>query len=181
MVLPPLPHKLLTLAFVLRNAPLAANALALTPAKRQVLLGMKKRGFGMGKWNGFGGKVDPTDVSVVAAAAREIEEEANVHVKENDLKERGILMFTFEGGKEILEVHVFLTTNFDGEPSESEEMRPQWYDEEELPFDTMWEDDRIWLPHVLNGKAVYGHFHFSSDENSLVHHELDIMEPENVC
>ena len=24
---------------------------------RRVLLGMKKRGFGVGKWNGFGGKV----------------------------------------------------------------------------------------------------------------------------
>ncbi|KAJ1429629.1 hypothetical protein B484DRAFT_396306, partial [Ochromonadaceae sp. CCMP2298] len=26
---------------------------------REVLLGMKKRGFGAGKWNGFGGKMDP--------------------------------------------------------------------------------------------------------------------------
>jgi hypothetical protein len=25
-------------------------------SKNQVLLGMKKRGFGEGKWNGFGGK-----------------------------------------------------------------------------------------------------------------------------
>jgi hypothetical protein len=24
----------------------------------KVLLGMKKRGFGMGRWNGFGGKVE---------------------------------------------------------------------------------------------------------------------------
>ena len=37
------PNKLLTLLFVL------------TPGK--VLLGMKKRGFGKGRWNGFGGKV----------------------------------------------------------------------------------------------------------------------------
>lgn len=25
---------------------------------REILLGMKKRGFGMGKWNGFGGKIE---------------------------------------------------------------------------------------------------------------------------
>jgi 8-oxo-dGTP pyrophosphatase MutT (NUDIX family) len=37
------PNKLLTLLFVLE------------PGK--VLLGMKKRGFGVGRWNGFGGKV----------------------------------------------------------------------------------------------------------------------------
>lgn len=24
----------------------------------QILLGMKKRGFGQGKWNGFGGKIE---------------------------------------------------------------------------------------------------------------------------
>ena len=37
------PNKILTLLFVLEPG--------------RVLLGMKKRGFGMGRWNGFGGKV----------------------------------------------------------------------------------------------------------------------------
>lgn len=37
------PNKLLTLLFVLEPG--------------RVLLGMKKRGFGEGRWNGFGGKV----------------------------------------------------------------------------------------------------------------------------
>ena len=36
-------NKLLTLLFVLEPG--------------RVLLGMKKRGFGVGRWNGFGGKV----------------------------------------------------------------------------------------------------------------------------
>ena len=27
--------------------------------EENILLGMKKRGFGVGKWNGFGGKVQP--------------------------------------------------------------------------------------------------------------------------
>ncbi|GLE03487.1 hypothetical protein PINS_up012389 [Pythium insidiosum] len=119
MMLPPLPHKLLTLAFVVRRpsvlkstaaAAAAASASASAPApapapavpSMDVLLGLKKRGFGQGKWNGFGGKVDPTDASVIAAAAREVREEANIDVQESDLQERGIIMFTFEGGKEIL-------------------------------------------------------------------------------
>ncbi len=38
------PNKLLTLVF------------ARQPGK--ILLGMKKRGFGEGRWNGFGGKVE---------------------------------------------------------------------------------------------------------------------------
>ena len=39
------PNKLMTLLFVLE------------PGPGNVLLGMKKRGLGAGRWNGFGGKV----------------------------------------------------------------------------------------------------------------------------
>lgn len=35
----------------------------------QFLLGLKKRGFGVGKWNGFGGKVDQNE-SIEDAAHR---------------------------------------------------------------------------------------------------------------
>ncbi len=34
-----------------------------------MLLGLKKRGFGAGKWNGFGGKVNPGE-DIVDAALR---------------------------------------------------------------------------------------------------------------
>ena len=43
----------------------------------QVLLGMKKRGFGVGKWNGFGGKVMKNE-SIINAAERELKEECNI-------------------------------------------------------------------------------------------------------
>jgi len=85
---PKLPHKRLTLAFIERDG--------------AVLLGMKKRGFGMGKWNGFGGKVEPSDASIVAAAAREVCEEANVSVEEWHLAPRGVLFFSFEEAKEVM-------------------------------------------------------------------------------
>ena len=29
--------------------------------EENILLGLKKRGFGTGKWNGFGGKVEPSE------------------------------------------------------------------------------------------------------------------------
>jgi hypothetical protein len=69
---------------------------------------------------------------------------------------------------------VFLTRLFSGEPSESDEMRPQWFDEAEIPYKTMWADDHIWLPHVLEGKSVLGHFRFAADENTLLDHELEV-------
>ena len=39
----------------------------------QILLAMKKRGFGVGKWNGVGGKVEKGE-EIIDAAIREIKE-----------------------------------------------------------------------------------------------------------
>ena len=43
--------------------------LVLITKEQSLLLGMKKRGFGEGKWNGFGGKVNIGE-AVVDAAVR---------------------------------------------------------------------------------------------------------------
>lgn len=71
---------------------------------------------------------------------------------------------------------MYLTNAFAGEPSESEEMKPQWFAVDAIPYDKMWADDRIWLPHVLAGKRVDGAFHFSRDENTLLTHELAVAD-----
>jgi hypothetical protein len=42
-----------------------------------VLLGLKQRGFGTGKWNGFGGKVEKGE-EIRDAAVREMKEEAGI-------------------------------------------------------------------------------------------------------
>ena len=81
-----------------------------------------------------------------------------------------------ERNSEVLwqEVHVFLTQTFTGEPSESDEMMPQWYDVQQIPLESMWAGDHIWLPHVLNGQSVQGHFHFAADEETLLDYELKV-------
>jgi 8-oxo-dGTP diphosphatase/2-hydroxy-dATP diphosphatase len=43
--------------------------LVLVSKKCGILLGLKKRGFGEGKWNGFGGKIESGE-SVIQAAIR---------------------------------------------------------------------------------------------------------------
>ena len=63
-----------------------------SPGKR-VLLGLKKRGFGEGNWNGFGGKKEDGE-TLRKCAARELEEESGLTVKEENLKRKGILHFT---------------------------------------------------------------------------------------
>ena len=92
--------------------------LVLVREKGRVLLGMKKRGFGAGRWNGFGGKVTEGE-TIENAALREIKEEAGIEVQ--DLEKRGIIEFEFQGDPQILEVHIFSSQSFSGTPTESEE------------------------------------------------------------
>lgn len=135
----------------------------------RVLLGMKKRGFGEGRWNGFGGKVSDGE-SIEEATVREVEEEAGILVRTDDLQKRGVLEFRFkEQPDEVLEVHVFSTTAFTGEPTESEEMRPKWFTTNTIPYQEMWPDDSYWLPELLKGKCFTGSFLFGPHDEVLGH------------
>lgn len=126
----------------------------------KVLLGMKKRGFGVGRWNGFGGKVHEGE-TIEDAARRELREECSI--VPNNLIERGILTLIGEDEHD-LEVHIFEITKFKNQPQETEEMRPQWFDESVLPFHQMWPDDAYWFPLFLQGKKFTGTFVFKDDK-----------------
>lgn len=123
----------------------------------KILLGMKKRGFGAGRWNGFGGKIQEGE-SIEDAAKRETQEEAGIVAEE--MEEQGLLEFEFQGSPETLEVHVFGVSRFTGEPQETEEMRPQWFPVAGIPYEAMWPDDRHWVPLFLEGRKFYGKFLF---------------------
>jgi 8-oxo-dGTP diphosphatase/2-hydroxy-dATP diphosphatase len=145
--------------------------LCLITKDHQVLLGMKKRGFGEGRWNGFGGKVAGGE-TIEEAAIRETKEEAGIDVL--NLTEVGVLEFEFKGNPQILEVHVFTTSEYTGSPSESEEMRPEWFDFDAVPYTLMWPDDKFWLPLVLAGKKIKGRFAFGPGDAIIEHHLEEI-------
>ena len=111
-----------------------------------VLLGYKKRGFGEGRWNGFGGKVESGE-SIAEAARREMYEEAGVHITQMEM--RGVLSFFYTDEAKVHEVHLFHVTAAEGEPVETEEMRPQWFAWTDIPFGECWSDDAFWMPHFL--------------------------------
>lgn len=135
-----------------------------------ILLGMKKRGFGEGKWNGFGGKLLENE-SIEQAAIRELEEEVGIRPK--DIEKRGILTFIGED-EEDLEMHVFGIREFDGEPIESEEMKPEWFTHHKIPYQDMWLDDKHWLPLFLEGKNFKGTFFFENDD--LIKHKIELVD-----
>jgi 8-oxo-dGTP diphosphatase/2-hydroxy-dATP diphosphatase len=131
----------------------------------KILLGMKKRGFGAGWWNGFGGKVHEGE-TLEQAAIREFQEEAGITA--TALEQRGVLHFEFtDKPAEQLEVTVFAVTKWQGEPMETEEMKPQWFDLELIPYDTMWPDDAHWLPIFLAGQKFRGQFVFGPDHTMI--------------
>ncbi len=134
----------------------------------QVLLGMKKRGFGVGKWNGFGGKVELGE-TIAQAGARELEEEAGVRA---EMELVGILELETEGETAIVRMHVFRAERCEGEPTESEEMRPCWFPADKLPFGEMWPDDPYWMPLFLAGKKFRGRFRFDR-QDLLLGYELE--------
>jgi 8-oxo-dGTP diphosphatase/2-hydroxy-dATP diphosphatase len=135
----------------------------------RVLLGLKKRGFGEGKWNGFGGKVEPGE-TVEMAARREMKEECGVEI--GRIEHLGEIEFRFEYMPDVFNVAVFRTTEMIGEPIETEEMKPQWFSVDELPYDSMWRDDPMWLPWLLAGKKFRGSFLLDKD-NEIATHQLE--------
>ena len=149
-------RKILTLVFIHQN--------------NQLLLGMKKRGFGQGKWNGAGGKVEPGE-TIAEGAQRELQEEFGVTA--TDPEQIGILFFEFDHQYEerLLECHVFKSNGLTGQLGETEEMKPQWFHVDQIPYGDMWPDDQYWFPHMLQGKKFAAHFMFS-DFNTIVKHEI---------
>jgi len=154
------PHQRATLVFVMRNG--------------EILLIHKKRGLGAGKINGPGGRLDPGE-SPLQCAVREVQEE--LCVTPVGLVSRGLLRFQFVEGLK-LHCEVFTAHDCLGEPQETEEATPRWTPLHEIPYDQMWEDDRIWLPLLLNGQQRFdGRFLFAGEQ--LLAHELLVRRAED--
>jgi len=145
---------------------LYTNCFLIDTKNKSVLLGYKKRGFGSDRWNGFGGKVQ-TGETIEQAAIREMEEESGVTI--TDIENVGVILFDFADKPTMapLEVHIFVARQYDGTPSESEEMRPQWFKINDVPLDKMWVDDIYWLPQVLGGKKIKAFFLFEGENNII--------------
>ncbi|MFC1662792.1 8-oxo-dGTP diphosphatase [Patescibacteria group bacterium] len=137
-----------------------------------ILLGYKKIGFGEGRWNGFGGKVEDGE-DIQSAAVREVEEEAGITPV--GIKKRGFIRFSFADDPLVLDMHIFSANDLRGTIKESNEMIPRWFHMKKVPYETMWPDDQHWLPIFLQGKNLKGRFHFK-DKNQILHHKLDIVD-----
>ncbi|MCI5837107.1 MAG: 8-oxo-dGTP diphosphatase [Veillonellaceae bacterium] len=134
----------------------------------EILLGRKLRGFGRGKWNGFGGKLRPGE-TVTAGALRELAEEAGLTALAEDLVRIADLQFDFTAAPELNHpAAVFVLERYAGEPVRTEEMEPRWFPQTELPYTEMWAADAVWLPQVLAGNYVRGRILFAADGETVL-------------
>ncbi|KAF7348438.1 7,8-dihydro-8-oxoguanine triphosphatase [Mycena venus] len=124
----------------------------------KILLGYKKRGLGIHKYNGFGGKVEPNE-STLDAALRELKEEAGITAP---LTHAGTLLFVVPGEK-WAHIDIFRAEEYTGVVTESDEMRPKWFDTTDIPFDQMWDEDRYWLPLLLSKQSFSGRADFERE------------------
>jgi len=117
----------------------------------EVLLAMKKRGFGVGKWNG---EIGVTPVAIEQVAVLDFRF-PDVPAEKNWDQQ----------------VVVFICNEWTGEFAESEEMLPKWFKISEIPYDQMWSDDVFWMPKVFSGQKVKAEFIFSG-EGKLKEHKF---------
>jgi 8-oxo-dGTP diphosphatase len=141
----------------------------------RVLLIEKLRGHGAGKVNAPGGKLEPGE-SARSCARRETHEEVGVDVSE--LECRAELRFQDSNGY-AMRGFAFVAERATGEPRQTVEAVPFWCPIDALPFERMWEDDRLWLPRVLDGESIVGEFLF--DRERLVEHRLRTIDADSLA
>ncbi|MCG8468643.1 MAG: 8-oxo-dGTP diphosphatase [Gemmatimonadetes bacterium] len=125
----------------------------------QLLLIHKKRGLGAGKLNAAGGKVDPGETPI-EGAVREFSEELGA--RPVDPRKLGEVAFEVTDGPSI-RIHVFRADTIEGEPRETEEAIPVWSSLDAVPYDRMWEDDRYWLPLLIENRPFEVRTVFTGD------------------
>ena len=150
------PRELATLVCVVRDG--------------RILLIHKKRGLGEGKVNGPGGRIEPGETPE-AGAIREAEEE--LCITPIGVSKAGEISFQFVDGYSI-HVHVFRADDFVGEPTETDEAIPFWVALDAIPYDRMWADDRLWLPHLVAREPFVGRFVLDGD--TMLDHAVEVAD-----
>ncbi|AKM82894.1 hypothetical protein A2422_02890 [Candidatus Woesebacteria bacterium RIFOXYC1_FULL_31_51] len=146
--------------------PLRQATLMFLIKDNKILLALKKRGFAVGKWNGMGGKPEPKDKSIIETAIRETLEEVNV-TPINPIRVATLNFYFPENPVWSQQVAVFLAKQWSGEATETDEMMPKWFNVNEIPFEKMWEDDKFWLPQIINGTFIEADFLLDNNQRMI--------------
>ena len=155
------------------------TTLVLLRKDNKVLLGEKKRGFAKGTLNGIGGKQDPGE-TIEEAMVRETQEEIGATPTRYNLVGKIHFDVWYKGERVNMYLNIYNCDEFVGEIKETEEMIPNWFDIDKIPFERMLQDDLLWMPYALKNQRFVGDVKF--DENLVMQHhkfeEVDKFEDE---
>ncbi len=134
---------------------------------REVLLGLKRTGFGTGRVVALGGKVDG-DESDLDAAVREVEEESGIALRPSDLRYAGRISWSFPARPDWnMQSALFTAEAGHSVPVPCEEIEPRWYPVDAIPWAAMWKDAPHWLPELLAGTRVEAHIEMAADNDGV--------------
>lgn len=93
------------------------------------------------------------------------------------MKKKGIINFTLRIEDKNVQMHAFLVYEWEREPVETEEMKPQWFKIQDVPYNQMWKSDSEWLPMMLDGKKFLATYTYEREGGKV--EEREIKEIEN--
>ena len=141
----------------------------------KIYLSNKKRGFGQGFLNGYGGKKKP-DETLEMSILRELYDESGINVLFENMDKVAFIDF-YEGDTHIFQCHVFFINKWQGDFKETEEMAyPELYDRDSLPFDKMWKSYREWLPLVCSGLRIRAKAYYNKGMDEVVSFEYESLK-----
>jgi len=160
------------------HPPLTETVIGYLVRSDRVLLGIRKRvsdNLGHRIVAGIGGRLEPGETSD-QALRREILEEVKVRIKALRLVGRSVNLSPHKPSHN-LGIDIFVVTEFDGEPQETDDIAPLWAPKTDLPLDRMWPDNRLTTPLILQGERIVGNFLYGSD-GALIEHDLRTLGPD---
>ena len=147
-----------------------------------ILLAVKRRGIGEGKFKGYGGGRIEYGETPEEAAVRDIKQESGVSAETENLEKVALIDFHNidpEGIISICRVHVYFLTTWKGTPVETIEMTtPRWFGGfESLPFGMMTLADKELLREIfLKGNKVEGVIKCRPEQKTLTLDECKFIK-----
>lgn len=139
----------------------------------ELLLKMALNGPSKGKWNGIGGWLEPTDATFEDGMKREIDEETKSRVK--NLYYHGDMRVFFDGAitEPGVVVYLFSADLYPGDiPTASSEGELKWVNKSNIPYDEMLEDNKYWIPLVLERKRFDIDLYVQKEGHVLMSHTI---------
>ncbi len=146
-----------------------------------VLIAERKKsstGLAVKKYSGIGGRVgdQPEFVNETHEDAMIREAWEEVKVKVTSLIYMGNIKFLFPSDtKWNLDTSIYIIDDWEGEPQETESMRPEWVHKDEMPYDKMFTDNYLWVPKVLLGQRVKA-MTFHDSASGVSEHLVEVEE-----